>query len=245
MMRSRTLALALLITAVMSCRTQPPQPPQAPQPLPDFPLEVYRPAVGTTIYQIDGDHSRADILVRHGGKLALFGHDHVVSATRFYGYIRLVANDFTRSQADVRLALNSLIVDDPAMREQFALDTELTPRDNEKTSANMHGKVLQTDFWPQVHLKVEMTGGTPDAPEARLTMRLHGEEQSFPITFKAAGMGTGQIQADGSFSLRQSDYGITPFSILGGGLQVLDQVDVTFQLQADQVDSATPNQLNP
>jgi polyisoprenoid-binding protein YceI len=88
-----------------------------------------------------------------------------------------------------------------------------------------------------------MTGGTPDAPEARLTMRLHGEEKSFPITFKAVGMGTGQIQADGSFSLRQSDYGITPFSILGGGLKVLDQVDVTFKLQADQVDSAVPTQL--
>jgi hypothetical protein len=56
-------------------------------------------------------------------------------------------------------------------------------------------------------------------------------------------MGTEQIQADGSFSLRQSDYGITPFSILGGGLKVLDQVDVTFKLQADQVDSAVPTQL--
>lgn len=243
MMRSRTLALALLITAVMSCRTQPPYPLQAPQPLPDFPLEVYQPAVGTTVYQIDGDHSRADILVRRGGKLARFGHDHMVSATHFYGYIRLVANDLKSSQADVRLALDSLIVDDPVIRKQFALDTEPTPQDIEKTSANMHGKVLQTDFWPQVHLKVEMTGGTLDAPEARLTMRLHGEEQSFPITFKAVGMGTKQLQVDGTFSLRQSDYGITPFSILGGGLQVLDQVDVTFKLQANQVDSAAPNQL--
>ncbi len=190
-------------------------------------------------------NSRADILVRHGGKLALFGHDHVVSATTFHGYIRLVANDLKSSRADVRLALNSLIVDDPVVRQQFALDTQPTPQDIEKTSAHMHGKVLQTDFWPRVHLRVELTGGTMDAPEARLTMQLHGQEQSFPITFKVAGMGTERLQVNGAFSLRQSDYGITPFSILGGGLQVLDQVDVTFKLQANQVDSATPNQLDP
>lgn len=90
-------------------------------------------------------------------------------------------------------------------------------------------------------MKVEMTGGTLDAPEARLTMQLHGEEHSSPITFKVVGMGTDRLQVNGTFSLRQSDYGITPFSILGGGLQVLDQVDVTFKLQANQVDSATPN----
>lgn len=239
------LGIALLIASLLSCQSQPPQPGQAPQPLPDFPLETYRPAVGVTVYQIDGDRSRADILVRRGGKLARFGHDHVVSATGFYGYIRLVAKDFKRSQADVRLALKSLIVDDPVMREQFALDTKPTAQDIEKTSANMHGKVLQTDFWPQVHLKVEMTGGTPDAAAAQLTMRLHGEEKNFPITFKAVGMGTEHIQVDGAFSLRQSDYGMTPLSILGGGLQVLDQVDVTFKLQANQVDSAAPNQLEP
>lgn len=236
------LGIALLVAGLVSCQSQPPQPGQAPQPLPDFPLETYQPAVGTMVYRVDGDHSRADILVRRGGKLARFGHDHVVSATRFYGYIRLVANDFTRSQADVRLALNSLVVDDPVIRQQFALDTKPTPQDIEKTSAHMQGKVLQTDFWPQVHLKVAMTAGTPDAFEARLTLRLHGEEQSFPITFKAVGMGTERIQAGGTFSLRQSDYGITPFSILGGGLRVLDQVDVTFKLQANLVDSATPNQ---
>lgn len=140
------LGIALLVVSLVSCQSQPPQPGQAPQPMPDFPLEVYQPAGGTTVYQIDGDHSRADILVRRGGKLVRFGHDHVVSATRFYGYIRLVANDLKRSQADVRLALDSLIVDDPVIRQQFALDTNPTPQDIEKTSAHMRGKVLQTDF---------------------------------------------------------------------------------------------------
>jgi polyisoprenoid-binding protein YceI len=203
--------------------------------LPEFPVEAYRPALGENVFRIDSGRSRADIVVRRGGKLARFGHDHVISATQLDGYILVAANDLKRSHADVRLALDSLIVDDPLLREQFALDTRPSAQDIKDTSENMHGKVLQTEFWPLVHLRLEITGGTQEALEAQLTLSLHGETHSFPITFKLGGTGMAHLQASGSFSLRQSDYGMEPLSILGGGLQVLDLVDVTFHLQADQV----------
>jgi polyisoprenoid-binding protein YceI len=228
-------ALALLLLTLVSCRAPAPQTPQAPQSLPEFPVEAYRPTMGEDVYRIDSDHSRADIVVRRGGKLARFGHDHVVSATQMDGYILVAANDLNRSHADVRLALDSLILDDPLLREQFGLDTQPSAQDIENTSENMHGKVLQTEFWPQVHLQLKITGGTQEAPEAQLTLSLHGETHSFPITFKLEGIGMAQLQASGAFRLRQSDYGMEPLSILGGGLQVLDPVDVTFHLQANQV----------
>jgi len=65
---------------------------------------------------------------------------------------------------------------------------------------------------------------------------LHGASKSFPIAFELAGLETTQLLATGTFSLRQSDYGIEPFSVLGGGLQVLDPVDVTFRLRAEKID---------
>jgi hypothetical protein len=36
----------------------------------------------------------------------------------------------------------------------------------------------------------------------------------------------------GRFTLRQTDYGITPLTILGGAVQVADAVDVEFRLRA-------------
>jgi len=231
---TRRLLLTLMVATLVACRTPPAETPRTPQSLPEFPIEAYRPAKGERVYRIDSDHSRADIVVRRGGKLARFGHDHVISATRMEGYVLVAASQSGHSHADIRLALDSLTVDDPAVRNQFALDTHPSPQDIEKTSENMREKVLQTEIWPQVHMRVDVTGGTKDISTAQLTLNLHGQERSLPITFKLEGMETAQLQVSGTFSIRQSEFGMEPFSILGGGLQVLDPVDVTFHLLANQ-----------
>ena len=231
----RRLVLAVMMATLVSCRTPPPEIPQTRQSLPEFPHDAYRPAKDEHVYRIDSDHSRADIVVRRGGKLARFGHDHVISATRMEGYVLVATDDPGRSHADVRLSLDSLVVDDPAIREQFALDTHPTTEDIEKTTENMRGKVLQTEFWPQVHMRVDVTGGTREFPTALLTLNLHGQEHSLPIGLELRGIETTRLQVSGTFSFLQSDFGIEPFSILGGGLQVLDPVEVTFHLLANRI----------
>jgi len=241
---TRKLVPVLLIAGLMSCRAPVPHNGPAPQHLSEFPLEIYQPAAGRVVYRINAAQSRADILVRRGGSLARFGHDHAVSATTIAGYVLYVADDFRQSQADLRISLDSLIVDDPAVREGLALDTRPTPEDIRKTTENMRRKVLQTNLWPQTHLKIEITGGTPDTPTAQVTLYLHGVAHAFPITFKLEGRGTERLRATGSFHLQQSDYGIKPFSILGGALRVLDPVDVTFNLLADRVDHTGPTQAS-
>jgi len=234
-MMARRLAVAVLVVALASCQTPKPEKPQAPAATPEIPVQAYRPALGNNVYRIDSRHSRADIVVRRGGKLARFGHDHVISATQLEGFVLVADDDIRHSRADIELSLDTLVVDDPVMREKFSLDTRPSAKDIEKTAGNMHTKVLQTEYWPKAHLSVEITGGTLEALEAQLTVSLHGRNHAFPISVELRGAGTDRIQASGAFDLRQSDYGIEPFSILGGGLQVLDAVEVNFQLQADQV----------
>ena len=43
------------------------------------------------------------------------------------------------------------------------------------------------------------------------------------------------LEASGTFELRQSDFGIEPFSVLGGALRVEDRLDVSFELRAERV----------
>ena len=161
------------------------------------------------------------------------------------GYVLLALHDFKTSRADLRIALDSLIVDNPDARNQYALDTQPSAADIEKTRENMQGKVLQTDHWPQAHLTIEITGGTEVAPVAQTTLYLHGEKHSFPISFEITGLETAHLVVKGSFTMQQSDYGMQPFSILGGGLQVLDKVDVTYRMTADRVDSPAPIPAGP
>ena len=40
------------------------------------------------------------------------------------------------------------------------------------------------------------------------------------------------VTASGAFQVRQTDFGITPFSVAGGAVQVADVVDVRFDITA-------------
>lgn len=230
----RRLVLTALAATLLSCQS-PPEPARTRHSLPEFPEKAYQPSKGARIFRIDSNHSRADILVRRGGKLARFGHDHVVSATRMEGYVLVATEDPRHSHADIRLSLNSLVVDDPEIRDRFSLETKPTKQDIAKTTENMHQKVLQSEIWPEVHMRVNVTGGTQQNPTAQLNLNLHGQERPLPIRLELEGVETAQLRVSGTFSFLQSDFGIEPFSILGGGLRVMDPLEVTFHLLANQI----------
>jgi hypothetical protein len=230
MIRLTAFVLALML---VSCATHDSGSVVAPAALPEFPLEAYlRAANGSSVYQVDADSSSADTVVRRGGKLAHFGHDHVVSARNMFGYLSVAGANPDGSRADLRLDLMSLAVDDPPARKKFNLDTNPSQADIENTSQNMQGKVLESDKWPQIHLNLIVTGGTLDALEADLTVTLHGQQVALPIVIHVEELTPGQLIAFGSFNLMQSAFGIRSFSALGGGLFVEDTVEVHYRLVA-------------
>lgn len=64
---------------------------------------------------------------------------------------------------------------------------------------------------------------------ARVT--LHGTTRS--LRFPAAVVQQGDvINVIAGFRIRQTDFGLAPFSILGGGLQVRDAIDIRVRLVA-------------
>jgi hypothetical protein len=229
------IAILIVILALASCSL--PKSRSAPEysNLPNFPVEEYLKAERGSVYQIDENLSFADILVRRGGTLARFGHDHVVSARSIYGYLMIAGKNPKGSRADLRIQLASLIVDDPLTRKKFRLDTEPSQSDILHTSENMQSKVLESDKWQQTHLHIVVTGGTPDALEASLTLALHGREETLPIVIHTDGLTAEKVRISGSFSFKQSSFGIEPFSVLGGGLRVEDTVEVSYSLVADRL----------
>ena len=234
----RLIALILCL-ALVSCTTHDsrpaPVPAPAPSTLPDFPIGVYLNAATGSVYQVDSSSSYADILVRRGGKLARFGHDHVVSARNIYGYLMITDNHPEGSRADLRLELNSLTVDDPLTRKKYDLDTEPSENDIQNTGENMQHKVLESDKWPLTDLQIVITGGAMDVLEGQLTINLHGQKLELPVVIHVDEFTPDQLAASGSFSLLQSAFGIKPFSVMGGGLYVEDTVEVSYHLIAKRL----------
>lgn len=229
MLRVFALILGLVL---VSCTTHDSRPAPAPSALPDFPIGVYLNAASGSVYQVDAGASYADILVRRGGKLARFGHDHVVSARNIYGYLMVTDNHPEGSRADLRLELKSLTVDDPLTRKKYGLDTEPSENDIKGTGENMHGKVLESDKWPQTDLHIVITGGAMGALQGQLTITLHGQELELPVVIHIDEFTPDRLTVSGSFSLMQSAFGIKPFSVMGGGLYVEDTVEVSYRLMA-------------
>lgn len=197
----------------------------------DFPESSYRQAAsaGHVVFRIDPATSIAVIHVHRGGSLARLGHEHVVASHDVAGYI-----DRSAARADLYVGLERLAVDEPALRRQAGLDAALSEDAIAGTRRNMLTRVLDAARYPFAVLHV--TGLVDDGPMriAHVRLTLHGVTRALdvPVAFE---MAMHDLGIAGRFTIRQSDFGIAPLSILGGAVQVADAVDVDFRLRARSV----------
>ncbi|MEG0150696.1 MAG: YceI family protein [Comamonas sp.] len=234
-------ALTALIAALISACAQlepesPPAPPSIQAPA-DYPAASYTQAAaqGQRVLQVDPRSSRVVITVRRSGTLAKLGHDHVVAAQELQG---LVAPELGR--ADLYLALDSLSVDDPDLRAQAGFDTQPGAADIAGTRANMLGKVLQTQQFPFALIQVRSAAALASDALLAVDITLHGVTRSFSVPARIETNRNG-LQVSGMLAFDQSSFGITPFSILGGAIQVQDRLELHFDVQA--IESARRSQL--
>ncbi|HLX28092.1 MAG TPA: YceI family protein [Casimicrobiaceae bacterium] len=223
----RLVAVAFAI-ALAACAPQV-RPPASRAVAPEgFPAQLYREAAahGDAIYAIDPRSSLVVIEVRRAGALARLGHDHVVASRDIEGFIWPGAG-----RADLYAPLDRLTVDEPALRAEAHFDTHPSPEDIAGTRRNMLTRVLDTERYPFVRIHVEgpVSGDPPTRVDVEVT--LHGTTRSVSMPIELLVRSTG-IDASGRLALRQNDFGIEPLSILGGAIQVQDEISLRFRLHA-------------
>lgn len=216
------LGAAGAILALAACRA--PAPASAPTPvLPPSPVAsaaVPLPAAG--VLSVDSAASLVAITVRRGGPLARLGHDHVVAARTVVGTV-----DPPRSRAALRFRLDEMTVDEPGLRAQAGLDTALSAEAIAGTRRNMLTRVLDAERYPWVDIAIERRG--PQTVQAAIT--LHGVTRRYdvPVVVTAT---ADSLTASGVLSLRQTDFGLVPFAVLGGAMAVQDELALRFTIVA-------------
>jgi hypothetical protein len=178
-------------------------------------------AQGTPVYRIDPTASLLTIFVHRGGAMARFGHDHVVASRTITGFTAPSAN-----RADLRLRLDEMTVDEPALRRAAGLATDPDADAIAGTRTNMLTRVLDAEHYPDVLLHAEREGD-----QLRIAITLHGHTRSYRVPATVTDDGAA-ITTSGALSLKQTDFGITPMSVMGGAIAVEDQLDLKFQLTA-------------
>lgn len=228
------LAVLLLAACAPAAVTPPSAPPVAP---PTVPVPAPAPAAsadpeswyaspdaaGERILRINTSASLIAVTVHRAGALAALGHDHVVASRTVSGY---VAPD--QGRADFHFRLDEMTVDEPGLRHEAGFDTQPSADAIAGTRTNMLTKVLDAERYPQV--AVHVARSRPGAP-LDVDVTLHGVMRRYAI---AATMEDrdGTLLAGGTVSLKQSDFGIVPFAVMGGALAVGDQLDLRFSIAA-------------
>jgi hypothetical protein len=225
----RRASLILLLASVVAACTPPVSPQSAIERsrLPaDFPEIYYRQAEasGNRILRIDPASSLVTIDVRRGGVLARLGHDHVVASRDVRGYV-----DLTGGRADLYVQLDRLTVDEPGLRAEAGLTTQLAAEAIDGTRRNMLEKVLESERFPFALIHVSRLAMEQSRLQVEIT--LHGTLKSYEIPLQIKSLPAG-VEISGRMSLNQTDFGIVPFSVLGGALQVQDRVDLRFRILA-------------
>ncbi|MDD5329749.1 MAG: YceI family protein [Sulfuricella sp.] len=229
--RLRICALALAALLLAGCAPAPPLPVAAPSVPAGFPDAFYREAAarGEPVFSIDGARSLALIHVYRGGSLgAKFGHDHLVSSRGVRGHI-LLPNDLAAARVDLYLSLDTLAVDDPERLAAERMPAKLSAASIEATRRNMLGAVLDAARYP--FAVIHATCGNPGCTGLSAQVTLHGVTRRLNIPLELERKSR-RLVASGHFELRQTDFGITPYSALGGALLVRDRLDLSFCIEA-------------
>ncbi len=222
-------ACALLLLAVAGCQTRPPsEAPPAPAPVPAQPV-----VPGAQLYKVAAEDSLLQILVYRGGAMARLGHNHVIASHHLEGEI-FVSDDVTTTGFEVRVPVNELTVDEPAMREAAGADfppgVPQSARDGTRRNL-LSEALLDGATYPLMRLRSTDVIAVAGALEVGIEITLKDQVRRVrvPVTLRRT---DGALTATGEFTLKQSELGLKPFSVAMGTLVVLDEMRIRFEITA-------------
>ena len=172
-------------------------------------------------HQFGMDKGRITLRTFRDGLASQAGHDLIIEVARWSAELT-VAEDQTPASLTVTADLGSLVV-----KEGTGGLKPLTDRDKREIAVTTR-KVLKADRFPEaVFTATEFrseseTGTGGEAGTIRGTLNLAG--QSGPLELRVRPEGSGRYQA--TTTIRQTDFGIKPYTGFLGALKVRDTVDV-------------------
>jgi polyisoprenoid-binding protein YceI len=226
------LLIPILMTMLVGCQASPPPagPGTTVEPLDE--VSAWQPPPAADIWTVDARASEFRVLVYRAGALAALGHDHVIAGPVEGEIFRGASAAASAFRLSVRL--DTLQVDRPEARadegQRFAPSISEAAR--ESTRANLLGPaVLDAAQFPEILIESLALDGPRWNPTVSARVLLRGEWRR--LSFPAAVVeDQGRLVIVATLRLSQAALGMEPFSVLGGSLQVADELDVRLRIVA-------------
>jgi polyisoprenoid-binding protein YceI len=180
---------------------------------------VFADVISPGTYEVGPTQGTLQLHTGREGMAKKIGHDLVIEAKKWSAKVNVDA-DPTRSTAQVTVDTRSLEVVSGTGGAK-----PLSDKDRKDIKENIDKKVLKTDKFPEI----TFTSSRVDASGTdRFTV--HGDLSIMgtarPATMEITVAGD---KASGTMNLKQSDWGIKPFSALMGALKLADALTVSVE----------------
>lgn len=204
-------------------------------------LLVTLPADAAT-YTIDSAESELAVRTFRSGLASAFAHDHVARAARFSGSIEYDTDSPGAASVEVTAEAASVLVDEPELRERYAVGKPVSEKDRAKIQETMEGsKQLDVQSFSEISFRsTRVQAGAEGGLQVTGDFTLHGvtRQVRFPVSVELEGE---TLRATGSFRVLQSDHGIEPFSGGMGTVRNQDEVELIIRLHAKVASATDPD----
>ncbi len=187
----------------------------------------------TSFYQIDANKSELVARLFRGGFVGFMGHNHVIRATEFSGSIQFDPEKHSFFAAFIEVKTASLKADEPEIRAKHKLKKKVRDRDRKRIQNTMESsEQLDVKKFPVMTFKA-----TKVEKQEKDQYRIHGDLTMHGVTnpvslLMLAKIEKSQVALQGSLKIKQSDFGIKPFSAVFGSVKNKDEAILFIELVA-------------
>jgi polyisoprenoid-binding protein YceI len=168
--------------------------------------------------------SDGELVVRTGvaGRAARMGHRLIIAMTRWQATVTWAQNDPAEPvSAELVVDVDSFEV----LRGEGGVMGLSGP---EKALARSHAlKSLNASRFPEIRFAAEQIIKTGDGYRLTGTLQIRGKSREHVIDLRTEDLG-GSWQMSAESRVRQTDFGVKPYSLLMGSVRVADEVTVSF-----------------
>ncbi|MCM3900276.1 MAG: YceI family protein [Pyrinomonadaceae bacterium] len=179
-------------------------------------------------YPLVADQSTFGVQAFAEGLLSAFAHDPVFAIRDFTGQAQFVPGSFESAFLKIVIKADSIVLTD-GVKEKDRLEILQTMRE----------QVVEIAKYPEIvfastNISVTRLG------EGRYRARVIGDLTFHGVTQKnlwitpEVTMGGDSLRAKGDFSLKQSEFGIKPFSAAGGTIKLKNELKFSFDIVAQK-----------
>jgi polyisoprenoid-binding protein YceI len=178
-------------------------------------------------YIIDSKASRFSVQAFVSGVLSAMGHNPKVGISKVGGSLDFSPEDLTGG--DFKLSIQA---------SSFSVLDDISDKDRREIERLMNEQVLEVATYPEIVYEASIVSITKleeslFSAAIHGTLSFHGITQNQPLTARIAMYGE-MLRASGEFILRQSEYNVKPVSVMGGALQLKDELQFSFEMVARQ-----------